>query len=243
MFNDNYYFDLVMPMGLKSSARCCQMLTDCISFIFSQEGFDTVNYIDDLGGAEVPEKAETAFQRLGDIVNDIGMSEAADKAAPPSHTMVFLGLEVNTLSMTIKIPDEKFLEIKKELNEWTVGIKVSKRKVQSLVGLLNFAAGCIKPGRIYFSRILNFLREMKEVTVVTEEVLRDIDWWKFYAQYFNGISLIMNSKWETPDSVLSSDSCLKGCILSQLPNGDSSLTLMSWNVLQFWWQFAYGVPD
>ena len=125
--------------------------------------------------------------------------------------MVFLGLEVNTILMTLKIPDEKFEEIKVELEKWCYGRMAEKREVQRLVRLLNFAAGCIKPGRIYFSRILNFLREMGTRSVVTQEVIQDIDWWKECAQEHNGISLIMNPKWEQPDSIFSLDSCLTGC--------------------------------
>ena len=33
-FEDAFYFDLVMPMGLVSTARCCQMVTDAITYIF-----------------------------------------------------------------------------------------------------------------------------------------------------------------------------------------------------------------
>ena len=50
-----------MPLGLRSSAICCQMLTDAIVFIFHQDQFDAVNYIDDLGGAETEDKAWNAF--------------------------------------------------------------------------------------------------------------------------------------------------------------------------------------
>ena len=51
-FRDNYYFDTVLPMGLRSAVCCCQMFTDAITFIFQEEGFDAVNYIDDSGGVE-----------------------------------------------------------------------------------------------------------------------------------------------------------------------------------------------
>ena len=210
-FQDNYYYDLALPMGLRSSARCCQMVTDCIVYIFSQYDFHAVNYIDDLGGAEAADRAWDAFHRLGTIIRDIGMTEASDKSSPPSHTMIFLGLEVNTLDMTIRIPEEKFKEIQQELRKWKVGILVSRKDVQRLTGLLNFAAGCIKPGRIYFSRILNFLREMKPQEWVNSELFQDIKWWQNCAAKFNGISLIMNPKWENPDSTFSSDSSLVGC--------------------------------
>ena len=85
----------------------------------------------------------------------------------------------------------------------------SRKQVQSLAGLINFAAGCIKPGRIYFSRILNFLREMEGNKVrIPEEVFQ---WWRFCADNHNGVSLMANLAWETPDCTFSSDASLQGC--------------------------------
>lgn len=47
-----YFFDMAMPMVLHSVARGCQMLTDAITFIFFEEGYEAVNYIDDFRRAE-----------------------------------------------------------------------------------------------------------------------------------------------------------------------------------------------
>ena len=151
---------------------------------------------------------------VGKIINDIGMQEAEDKATAPSHKMVFLGLEVNTLDMTLRIPDDKLHTIREELEWWCNATKVNKKQIQRLLGLLNFAAGCIRPGRIYFSRILNFLRECNAVKgkwyLIDEEVRKDIKWWQLCAHNFNGVSLIMNENWEAPDAIFSTDSYLTG---------------------------------
>ena len=93
----------------------------------------------------------------------------------PSYIMVFLGIEVNTLTMTLRIPDNKLREINSVLEEWQHKKVATKKQVEQLVGMLNFTAGCIKPGRIYFSRILNFLREMEgNRAFLTREVKQDI---------------------------------------------------------------------
>ena len=135
MFMGLYFFDLVMPMGLCSAARCCQMLTDAITFVFFEEGYEAVNYIDDFGRAETAEQAWDAFYKLGSIIQKVGLTEAEDKASPPSAIMIFLGLEVNTIKMTIKIPYGKLEEIRLELSKWFLNRRVSKRQVQRLVGL------------------------------------------------------------------------------------------------------------
>ena len=109
-FHGKFYFDLVLPMGLHYSACFCQMLTDVISYIFSQEGFEVVNYIDDFGGAEAEDTAWQAFYSLGKIISVIGLREATEKASPPSSIMVFLGLEVNLLNMTISIQQIRLMK-------------------------------------------------------------------------------------------------------------------------------------
>ena len=113
-----FYFNLVLPMGLHSSACFCQMLTDVISYIFSQEGFEAVNYIEDYGVAEAEDTAWQAFYSLGKIISDIGLREATEKASPPSSVVVFLGLEVNLLNMTISVPADEVNEILDMLKKW-----------------------------------------------------------------------------------------------------------------------------
>ena len=44
-WNDCYYFDVVLPMGLRSAAMACQRITSDISYICSQQGFDVLNYL------------------------------------------------------------------------------------------------------------------------------------------------------------------------------------------------------
>ena len=198
-FQEKFYFDLVLPMGLRSSAHFCQMLTDAISYIFHKEGLDAVNYIDDFGGADSEDRAWEAFYKLGKIISDIGLHEAVDKASPPSSIMVFLGLEVNVLLMTVHIPDDKWEEILAVLQQWSRKSTATKRKTQRLVGLLNFAARCVRPGRLYFSRILNFLREFSSsAQSIPDSVQRDIRWWSVCAQHFNGTSLILNELRKQP---------------------------------------------
>ena len=210
-FRENYYFDLSLPMGLVSSSRFCQMLSDSIVYIFRTQGYDAVNYIDDFGGGESPDEAWNVFYTLGKIISDIGMTEAQEKASPPSHIMIFLGLEVNTLLMTLRIPADKLQDIRNLLKEWENKHTASKRDTQQLCGLLNFVASCIKPGRIYFSRILNFLRTFKRDSKrILNTVRSDIAWWKKCANKFNGISLIMNPTWEKPGDTVFSDACLTG---------------------------------
>ena len=60
-WNNCYYFDVVLPISLRSAAMACQCITSAILYICLRQGFDVLNYLDDFQGVEVPETATAAF--------------------------------------------------------------------------------------------------------------------------------------------------------------------------------------
>ena len=211
-FDDLFYYDCSLSMGSKSSARCCQKVTTVIVYIFTNKGYFAINYLDDLGGADSSARANIAYAMLRHILAEAGLQEAVDKSCPPSMCMTFLGIEVNTITFTLKIPDEKWQEILIVLSHWTNKSTASLKEVQQLAGLLNFACKCVCSGRIYLSRILNFLHSFssEKVQMVPGSMLRDVQWWREFAPLYSGTSLMLENQWTSPDHLLCSDSCLTG---------------------------------
>ena len=212
IFNGEFYYDISLSMGSKASAKACQLVTTAVVFIFTNYGYFAVNYLDDLGSAETPVKATTAYTQLLTILDNFGLTPALHKCVPPCTKMTFLGIEVNSISMTIKIPREKWEEIQHILAEWAEKEQASRHDIQILAGHLNFAGKCIKSGRVYLSRILNFLRELPKIgkKPIPQSVKEDIEWWRTVAPLHNGVSLIINKYIPDPDKIISSDSCLTG---------------------------------
>lgn len=91
------------------------------------------------------------------------------------------------------------------------------RDVQSLriLGKLMFVASCVRPGRVFVSRILNWLRSLhegrSEVFDIPGEVQKDLLWWSIFLERYNGVSMMALERWSSPDEEFSSDSCLSGC--------------------------------
>ena len=207
-----FFFDCTLSMGSRSSARCCQHITSTVVYVFTKWGYFAINYLDDLGGAEDEEHADLAFATLRKLLVQFRLSEALNKSCPPNHVMVFLGIEVNSILLIMRIPGEKMSEILELLQFWTNKTHCSVRELQSLAGPLNFASRCVKSGRIYLSRILNFLRTMNNVGTyrIPRDTQLDILWWKEFFPLYNGVSLMMNSEWTEADQLIASDSCLTG---------------------------------
>ena len=214
VYNKKFYHDCTLSMGSRSSARSCQRVSSVVVFIHTKFGYFAINYLDDIGGAELAELAEEAFAHLQHVLHSIGLKEAVEKTVRPCTCMTFLGIEVNSITMTISIPADKWSEIQVVIDEWLKKNFSTLNEVQKLAGLLNFACKCVKSGRVYLSRILNFLRSFGAnkfcTRKVTTIVRKDIMWWKEMASHFNGISLITDAKWSKPDEIISSDSCLVG---------------------------------
>ena len=196
------YFDLTLPMGLTNSAFICQQVTDMIMYIFKQEGYDGTNYLDDLAVAELLELAQQAYQILADILVACGAQEAEAKAIPPSMCMLFLGILIDTILMRLSIDDTRMREIRTELKNWLNRSHANLKQMQSLVGKLNFCATAVRAGRLFFSRILAFMKQMPQAghVRIPEEVTKDIDWWLKFMPQFNGISAIPENKWTGPNA-------------------------------------------
>ena len=158
MFGKKHIFcdfcDCVLPMGAKSSAFLCQRFSNAISFILFKIGIYILNYIDDLASAETPDHADFAYGTLRSILEKCGIEEAKSKACPPSTIMTFIVVLFNTKTMTIEVTPDRLIELKLLLRQWLFKEQASIKEIQSLLGKLNFIAACVKPGRIFISRML-----------------------------------------------------------------------------------------
>jgi hypothetical protein len=60
--------------------------------------------------------------------------------------------------MTLEVTPDRVVEISLLVESWLKKNKSSLKELQSLLGELLFIAGCARPGRIFVSRLLNWLR-------------------------------------------------------------------------------------
>ena len=131
--------------------------------------------------------------------------------------MTFIGVLFNTENMTISVTPERLKEICNLLSIWLQKDTASLREIQSLLGKLNFIAACVRPGRIFISRMLKWLKLLykdhtpNQQVVVPDYVKKDVLWWHKFLPQYNGVSLKLYEEWSNPDEICSSDACLHSC--------------------------------
>ena len=81
-WNDITYVDLSIAFGIKMGAAACQMCTDIITQILRQQGAWVMNYLDDYIGVANEFKAESQFQSLLNILQQVDLPVNPTKIEP-----------------------------------------------------------------------------------------------------------------------------------------------------------------
>ena len=114
--------------------------------------------------------------------------------------------------MTMEISEEKMKDIRTELQVWLTRTQANRREVESLIGKLQFMAKCIRAGRIFISRLINWIKGMERDRKysIPQEARKDIVWWGRCAESHNGVSIMWMMKEPNVDSLIASDASKKG---------------------------------
>ena len=106
----------------------------------------------------------------------------------PVQCITFLGIEIDSKSMTKRLPQDKLLSLKQELQAFTRRRRASKKQLQSPAGKLSWAAGVVYGGRVFIRRIIDaicHLRAASHKRIITPEMRLDIQWWDEFMYSFN----------------------------------------------------------
>ena len=208
---DKIFIDTRLAMGLRSSAYCCQAITEMVAKVVSKSAHILV-YLDDFGGAEPVEKAATSFDLLGNMLQHFGLEEAAEKAIAPTTSMDWLGVHFDTVEWTISLRQGKLEELLEWLPKLLRRKRVKKVLLQKVLGSLVWASAVVRSGIIFFNRLLALLRKIKRPNHsihFSMEAKRDVDWWIQTLKEFQGKAPIPPVVW-TPLVSFFTDASLDG---------------------------------
>ena len=136
------YIDTCLPFGLHSAPRLFNILADLFTWSAEQRGISfVIHYLDNFltVGPPSSDTCQRNLDILMQLCEDLGVPLALEKVEGPSTTISFLGIQLDTVRMEIKLPEEKLSRIKETLSAWLQKKKATKREILFLVGLLQHA--------------------------------------------------------------------------------------------------------
>ena len=122
-----------------------------------QEGHSIWNYIDDFLCVSLSSKIDNIYSRLQELLSELGLSVSAKKLVPPSTKVVCLGILVDTVDLSVSVPEEKLQLLKDTCIKWSSKHVGNKRELQFLLGSLLYVAKCIKYARFFLNRMLQLI--------------------------------------------------------------------------------------
>jgi hypothetical protein len=197
----NYYVDLVLPFGLRSSGSIFNQFAKLIRWIIQQHYniSDIINYSDDFF-AVLSKHMSIAQQQLHTIISafhDLGIPLAEEKIEGPSTSIIYLGITINSADMTIEITDERYHDTMTILNNWNHRRTCTKRQLKSLIGKLGFISKVVRPGRMFSRRLIDLsttVQRLHHHITLNKEARADIKWWLDFLPTWTSRTMIPPSK-------------------------------------------------
>ena len=194
----NYLYDTKLPFGSRLAPGIFHRLTQSVKRMMARRGFTAmVVYLDDfLICAPTMKECATALSTLVSLLRHLGFCINWDKVVDPTRRIIFLGVEIDTETMSKRLPVNTLLALRAELQVFAKRKRASKRQLESLAGKLSWAAKVVYGGRVFLRRILDAispLRAANHKRVLTQAVQLDSQWWEHFMSSFNGCSLILDN--------------------------------------------------
>ena len=116
------------------------------------------------------------------------------KIKGPTTHLTFLGIVIDTSTMTASISEERKQDLISSLKSLLHHRKCTKRELLSLIGKLSFACKVIPAGRIFLRRLIDTscsVSHLHHHIRLTKEAHLDIYWWlQFLPQWTGSCSIL-----------------------------------------------------
>ena len=190
------YIDKQLPFGLRSAPIIFNAYADALEWILKERGCSSIiHYLDDFLVIGPPDSisCQAGLETMISTCRVLGVPLAVEKIEGPSTCLSFLGIELDTVSMQARLPQDKLTRLCEELVGWQDKKSCTRKELEHLVGVLQFACRVVPQGRPFVRRMINLLcvpsKSFHHVRL-NKEFQSDLLWWHSFAHAWNGISLL-----------------------------------------------------
>ena len=208
-----WFVDKCLPFGLRSSPALFNQLAEAIKWIIhnTQGVRHIILYLDDFftAGPGNSDECERNMAATNALCCTIGVPTKPKKEEGPFSTLTFLGILLDSATMTASITEERRTELQQAICQLGGRRFCTKRELLSLIGKLAFACKVVPPGRLFLRRLIDLsttVRHLHHHVTLNKAARADLAWWRHFLPTWPGASLFLQSDWTpAPDMELFTD--------------------------------------
>ena len=188
-----YLIDTALPFGSRLAPGIFNKLTQAVRRMMARLGYcNVIAYLDDfLVVGESHMECLEALNTLVFLLRDLGFSIAWDKVEGPTKSLVFLGVQIDSVKACLELPPDKLIKFSRLIKDTLSQKRISLKQLQVLAGKLNWAAAVVRGGRVYLRRVIDMMKPMhalRHKALISNEMREDLLWWDKFLLVFNGKS-------------------------------------------------------
>ena len=153
-WRDCLFLDKALLFSLRSAPKIFNAVADVLQWVLQQQGVACVyHYLDNfiILGEQGKGTCTCAknLQIILDVCKELGITVATEKCEGPTTCIVFLGIEVDSERLEMRLPTDKLEWLKETIRSWRGSKACSKCELLSLISQLSHACKVVKPGKIF----------------------------------------------------------------------------------------------
>ncbi len=128
------------------------------------------------------------MQTLLQVFEDLGVPVAQEKLESPTTYLTFLGLEIDSSTIQLRLPTEKLAALQVLVQSWLHRQSCTRQELESLVGSLHFACLVFRSGKTFLQRIFELLsiaRKRHHYIRLNKSFRSDLRWWDLFLAPLN----------------------------------------------------------
>ena len=178
-----------IPMGAVASGDNMSMTsTYCQDVAAYERGLSLFTYIDDWLTVSLQSTASSDEAYVTQLMDDAGLPNSAHKHCAPTTSIDFLGVHIDTVANSVSITASRRAKIVDALSSIVTASAVpDRRKLQSLVGTLQFVAAVIPFGRTFIKSLYRAIYNAPSDGVLSD-LREDARMWITLIQSFDGVA-------------------------------------------------------
>ena len=207
-FQNQFYYDKVMPMGLSISCQIFEEFSSALQWIAQNRGGveHMLHILDDfLFISPSEQQSHQDLESFKTICDQLGVPLAPEKTEGPAKCLAFAGIELDTTRLEARLPAGKLHKYTALAHEHSRKKKATLREMQSLIGALNHCCYIIPMGRAFLRRLIDLTKGITQPhhhIRYTNEARADLKIWATFLDQFNGRAMLLPDSWDAPEVLL-----------------------------------------